>query len=322
MTVPDRPAVTAAPFPHDQLRALLTVVDTGTFDAAAQRLHVSPSAISQRIKALEQSVGRILLQRTKPVRPTESGEVLVRFARRTALFEADAVTELAELNTFAGTRPAVTAVINADSLATWALPVLAESAGRTSASLDIRREDQDHSLDLLRDGIAMLAITSNPTAIAGCEVRGLGAMRYRPLASPEFTARWFPHGATVEELGLAPVVDFDHRDDLQSRYLRHRSVTQQPPRRYVPSSDDFVRAIALGLGWGLVPDLQSGPLLGSGGLVPIDSADHGGRAQSAPAGYHDDVALYLQHWRLHSAVLSRLVDDLAAGAGRALRRSP
>jgi LysR family transcriptional regulator (chromosome initiation inhibitor) len=305
-------------FPHDQLKALLAAVEYGTLDAAAQRLHLSPSAVSQRIKALEESVGRILLQRTKPVRPTASGEVLLRLARRTALFEADTVAELAELNALGGEQPAVTVVINADSLATWALPVLAESTGGIPLSLDIRREDQDHSLGLLRDGIAMLAITSNATAIGGCEVRRLGAMRYRPLASPEFVARWFPGGATIDELAAAPVVNFDHRDDLQNRYLRHRSVRLSPPSCFIPSSDDFVRSITLGMGWGLVPDLQGSALLSTGSLVRIDSGYDGDQLQSSELGYWDDVELYLQHWRLHSAALSVLIDRLTVRARRTL----
>ena len=73
--------------PLDQVRTLLAVVDEGTFDAAAAALHVTPSAISQRVKALEQRTGRVLLLRTKPVRPTESGEVLVRLARQVARLE-------------------------------------------------------------------------------------------------------------------------------------------------------------------------------------------------------------------------------------------
>ncbi|GAA3491613.1 hypothetical protein GCM10018987_56960 [Streptomyces cremeus] len=80
--------------PLDQVNTLLAVVDEGTFDAAAAALHVTPSAVSQRIKALEQRTGRVLLMRSKPVRPTNSGQVIVRFARQLALLERGARTEL------------------------------------------------------------------------------------------------------------------------------------------------------------------------------------------------------------------------------------
>ena len=56
-----------------QLRALDATVREGTLEAAARALHVTPSAISQRLRALEVATGRILLVRTKPVQVTESG---------------------------------------------------------------------------------------------------------------------------------------------------------------------------------------------------------------------------------------------------------
>ncbi|NUR39861.1 MAG: LysR family transcriptional regulator, partial [Streptomyces sp.] len=83
-----------AELPLDQVRTLLAVVDEGTFDAAAAVLRLTPSAVSQRVKALEQRTGRVLLVRAKPVRPTESGEVVVRFARQLARLERDAWSEL------------------------------------------------------------------------------------------------------------------------------------------------------------------------------------------------------------------------------------
>lgn len=105
--------------PVDQVRTLLAVVDEGTFDAAAAVLHVTPSAVSQRVKALEQRTGRVLLVRTKPVRPTESGEVVVRFARQLARLERDA---RAELGMSGASEPTwVTVAVNADSLSTWFL---------------------------------------------------------------------------------------------------------------------------------------------------------------------------------------------------------
>lgn len=50
----------------DQLAALAAVIECGSFDAAADRLHVTPSAVSQRIKALESRVGQVLVVRDKP----------------------------------------------------------------------------------------------------------------------------------------------------------------------------------------------------------------------------------------------------------------
>ena len=79
----------------DLARTLVAVVDAGTLDAAAQRLRITPSAVSQRLKALEQQLGRVLLVRSKPVAVTDAGASVVRLARQLALLEHDVLAELA-----------------------------------------------------------------------------------------------------------------------------------------------------------------------------------------------------------------------------------
>ncbi|GAB3125474.1 LysR family transcriptional regulator ArgP [Glaciibacter psychrotolerans] len=296
----------------DQLRALLAVVDRGTFDAAARQLQVTPSAISQRIKALELAVGRVLLQRVKPVRPTASGEVVLRLARQFALLENDALTmlepEVGEAASASERFISIPLVINSDSLATWALPALARVPAAHRISFDIFREDQDHSTARLRDGTVMAAITSASEPVQGCIVRPLGAMRYRPMASPEFVATWFSDGPTVASLAVAPVVIYDRTDDLQDRYLRQRTRTLlHPPQHFVPASSEFATAVQLGLGWGMLPDAQSQTAEASGALVEIDP------------GEFIDVALYWQQWKLHSPTLSAVADAIGAAAAAQLR---
>ncbi len=288
----------------EQLRTLAAVIDHGTFDRAAAALHVTSSAISQRVKALEQQTGRVLLLRTKPVRPTKSGSVVVRLARQVALLESEAMDELGLEG--AGARPRIPLVINADSLATWVLPAL---AGVERASFEISIDDQDHSIERLREGTAMGAITSNPEPVQGCTVRPLGVMRYRAVASPSFSAQWLADGFTDAALSRAPVVVFNRKDALQDRYLegRLKSAAQYPPRHFVPSSSDFMRAIELGLGWGMLPDLQSTALLDAGTLTVLDKSGH------------VDVPLYWQQWSIESATLSRIAGALQEAAAAGLR---
>ncbi|HEY1569468.1 MAG TPA: ArgP/LysG family DNA-binding transcriptional regulator, partial [Solirubrobacteraceae bacterium] len=231
-----------------QLEALLAVVTEGTFDAAAQALHVTPSAVSQRIKALEVRVGRVLVARTKPVAPTPSGAVLLRAARQMQAIAADAVAELGD---DAGAPLTVPLAVNADSLATWLVPALA--AAGPGLTFDIRRADQTRTAELLRDGTVMAAVTASAQAVSGCTVHRLGRMRYRPRASTAFVAWWFADGVTASALSAAPVVLFDREDPLQDQYLRRRARRRlSPPRCYVPGSGAFVQAVRQGLGWGMV----------------------------------------------------------------------
>jgi LysR family transcriptional regulator (chromosome initiation inhibitor) len=283
-----------------QLEALAAVVAEGTFEAAARALNVTPSAISQRIKALENEAGQVLLARTRPISPTTAGQTLLRLARQIALVTADAATEIGGSAQSIG--PTVVPIaVNADSLATWVLPALAAVAAPTV--FDIRREDQTRTAELLRQGTVMAAVTASAEVVPGCSVERLGRMRYRPMASAAFAERWFGTGMTVESLSRAPMVVFDRADGLQDRYLRRRSRRRlSPPRHHVPASADFVQAVRLGLGWAMVPDLQvSGP-----GLVDLDP----------DRSLH--VTLHWQQWRIRSAAL----DETSAAirvAARGLR---
>lgn len=281
-----------------QLEALAAAVDTGTFDAAARALNVTPSAISQRIRALENSVGGVLLTRGKPVTATAAGIPYLRLARQIDALAADAAAEASPENS--APFPVIPLAINGDSLATWALPALASLAGELT--FDIHREDQDHSWDLLRDGTVMAALTTEAHPVQGCTSTHLGVMRYRAMATPDFAQRWFAEGVTADSLGRAPVVVFDRKDDIQDRYLRSFGDGIAPPRHFVPASTEFAEAVRLGMGWAMLPDQQSIEPESRGELVELEG------------GSHEHVELYWQQWALHTRALDRVAAAIATAA--------
>ncbi len=69
------------------LEALAAVLREGSFDRAARKLHVTPSAISQRIKLLEERVGQVLVMRGTPCTGTEAGRRLCLHVEQVALLE-------------------------------------------------------------------------------------------------------------------------------------------------------------------------------------------------------------------------------------------
>jgi LysR family transcriptional regulator (chromosome initiation inhibitor) len=157
----------------------------------------------------------------------------------------------------------------------------------------------------LRAGTVMAAVTADADPVPGCTSTRLGGMRYRPMASRDFARRWFPAGPTPEALARAPVVVFDRKDDLQHRYLHaHAGPDVAPPVHYVPASADYVAAVTLGLGWGMVPDLQAG-----GATTELDVLDPAGGV---------DVVLYWQQWRLRSTMLDRVREAVLTAAGSEL----
>lgn len=293
--------------PLDLARTLTAVVDAGTFEAAAAALSVTPSAVSQRVKQLEQRLGRVLVVRSKPVRVTEAGASVVRLARQLALLEHDALAAFGGDDAPSARPTTVPLAVNADSLGTWFLPALARIAERHAVVFDLHRDDQDFTAGLLESGAVMGAVTSRATPVAGCLVSPLGVMRYTAVATPAWVARWCPGGADAASLAVAPRVDFDRRDDLQAEHLRLLGTDgAESPRHYVPASNDFATAIKLGLGWGLLPGFQSDAELARGELVPLGGA---------PV----DVPLYWQQWNLGSPLLGAIADGITREARRALR---
>ncbi|MFI5839926.1 LysR family transcriptional regulator ArgP [Catenuloplanes sp. NPDC051500] len=287
-----------------QLATFHAVISHGSFDAAASALHVTPSAVSQRIKALEQVVGQVLVRRVRPCEPTSAGQALVRLGGQIALLEQEALSAARDvLGAARTTRLAV--VINADSLAYWFLPVL---TAVPDAVFDLHTDDEGHTAELLRAGTVMAAVTTERVPVQGCSVQRLGAMRYLAVASPGGHEAWFAGRALAAALPDAPMVRFNRKDVLQHRFVRE--VTGQaldPPAHSVPASAAFDAAVRLGLGWGLLPEQIAAADIAAGRLVDL-----------AP-GRHVDVPLYWQRWRLESAALTALTEAVRTAAATALR---
>ncbi|MBG6212110.1 LysR family transcriptional regulator (chromosome initiation inhibitor) [Cryobacterium sp. CAN_C3] len=298
-------------FQLDHLHTLVALVEEGTFEAAAQRLRLTASAVSQRVKAMEQAAGQVLIQRVNPVVPTIAGDVVLRHARQVQLLEGDVAIELgAGLQT--GGRTSLALAVNADSLGTWFLDALAAVPADSGAVFDIYREDQEHTTSLLRSGAVMAAVTSTAEAVQGCSSARLGSMRYRAVASPRFVDAWLggvagPAGPNLEGLDTAPMVNFDRRDDLQHRFLRGiGGRATDVPRHHIPTSADFARAVVLGLGWGLLPEQQC--------LTELDD----GRLMELAPGHPIDVVLYWQRWNIASRLLDQVTDAVGRVAAASL----
>lgn len=286
---------------QNHLTTLLAVLDEGSFEGAADALRITPSAVSQRIKALESDMGRVLIRRTSPVAATDAGEILAQAARRMALLQAE--TDVALERSIS--RVPLSVAINADSLATWFTSVFADVAQWKHATLQLRIEDEAHSLTLLRRGDCLGAVTTEANPVSGCEVRNLGTMRYRPLAAPQLKEQYSPNGEI--DWAEMPVLRYGPNDALQESDWQGRLPERPRERRVsqIPSSEAFLEAALCGLGWAYVADLQSKPYLESGALVPLDDTSV-------------DVPLYWQHWRLQSAMLQDLTQSVVEAAQRQL----
>jgi LysR family transcriptional regulator (chromosome initiation inhibitor) len=290
------------------LSALAAVVREGSFERAARSLHVTPSAVSQRIRLLEERMGCALVVRAQPCRATETGRRLCRHVDRVRLLEQELQGAMPALAPQAATRVALPVAVNADSLATWFAPVIAAFAAAAPVLAEVAVDDQDHTGEWLRSGAVLAAVTGTARPAAGCNSRPLGAMRYVAAASPAFVERHFAGGVGAGSLARAPSLVFNTKDELQARWARrvcHRHV--ELPRHTLPSSQAFVTAALAGMGWGLHPQALVARHLKDGTLVEL------------VAGTPLDVPLYWQHARAASPLLDALSRQVIAAARAALR---
>ncbi|SAI67320.1 chromosome replication initiation inhibitor protein [Bordetella ansorpii] len=293
---------------HGNLRALAAVVREGSFERAAAALHVTPSAVSQRIKTLEDRMGRLLVQRTVPARATPEGEILVHLAEQTALLEHDALGRLGVGDE--APRASIPVAVNHDSLETWFVDAAISFSARANATLDMLSEDQDHTAALLRNGSVLGAVTTLSEPVQGCRIHALGSMRYVATCTPEFHARHFSQGVSARTLAQAPVLVFNRKDALQARFARRimRGAPWRPPVWWLPSTRAFVQATRGGLGWTMNPLMLVQAEIEAGTLVPL-------RARA-----WEDVPLYWQHWRVNSQAMNALTDAVLAAARVLVRR--
>lgn len=290
------------------LNALAAVVREGSFDRAARALHVTPSAISQRIRLLEERVGCALVVRGQPCKPTDTGRRMCQHMDRVRLLEAELTDALPAIAPEGGARVHLPVAVNADSLATWFAPALAAFAAEAPVLVELSVDDQDHTAEWLRTGAVVAAVTGTARPATGCNSQPLGVMRYLAAASPAYVVRHFAQGVGAGSLAQAPSLLFNTKDELQASWVRrlcHRHV--ELPRHTLPSSHAFVTAALAGMGWGMFPQGMIAQQLADGSLVEL--------VPGTPL----DVPLYWQTARAASGLLDGLTRQMVAAARQALR---
>ena len=297
-------------FDTDALECLAAIVEEGGFERAAARLSITQSAVSQRLRALEAQVGTVLLVRSRPVKPTSAGRLLIKHAMQMRLLRSDLESDLQELTPgLASNREEerIAIAVNADSIATWVLPAL-RGVVHDGLPLEIITDDQDFTHEWLREGQVLGCVTTLDNALRGCKVQFLGAMDYVAVASTDYAAQNCPQGLNPHNFRQIPFVAFNRKDDLQAEFvskalgLKRVSLNQ----RFVPSSEGQVHAVLDGWGASALPHMLVQERIAQGELVNLCP----GAVVSVP--------LYWHCWNLHSAVIDRLTAALQAGGKQSL----
>ena len=293
------------------LECLAAIVEEGGFERAAQRLNVTQSAVSQRLRALEAHVGSVLIVRSRPLRPTSAGQLLLKHTKQMRLLRADLERDLQEL---APSAPGsgrederISIAINADSIATWALDAVHDLV-RQRLPLEIIADDQDFTQEWLRSGQVLGCVTTLKQAMRGCRMVPLGAMHYVAVASSSFAQKHLPNGLTAHNFREVPFLSFNRKDDMAAEFVARTFGLKRVALNhlFVPSTEGQLHAVKAGWAVGVLPELLVRPALAAGDIVDVSP------------GHTLPIQLYWHCWNLESEVLEALTQALIEASARDL----
>jgi len=282
------------------LAVLDAVASHGSFDKAAMALGITQSAVSQRIKALEDASGRLLIIRGQPAVPTGLGQRLIAHHRHVKLMEASLDIDLGH----AVSMPELAIAIDDDSLATWFPDALAALLAPPRCQLDVRLADSDAALQMVRDGTVfgcVAAAAGNMPEVAATSMTPLGTLRHVCVATPVFAGHWFGDGFSSEAVQLAPAVVGQY--SLLARFLAEQLKLDAPfPHHSLPVTAARRACIADGLAYGLMPQRLAAPLLATDALIDL------------VPGRTLDVALNWHAWTLDTPFTKLLSEQIVRSA--------
>ncbi|MDX9957180.1 MAG: LysR family transcriptional regulator ArgP [Spirochaetia bacterium] len=291
---------------YQLVRAFAVVLEDGGFAKASETLCITQSAVSQRVKQLEEHIGRALVIREIPPRPTEAGLRLLRHYRQVLDLENETLGAIMARST--QYKPHVQIGVNTDSLFVWFMDAIKPFIKSSGITVEVLVDGHEKTIERLRSGAVAGCITSEHAPVEGCTAERIGVLRYRLVASADFAARWFPQGFTREAATSAPIVNLDHNDFFQYRILHQAFGDPQvvPPAYYFPIADQYFEAINSGLAYGLVPAIKTAPGLADGSLVNLDST------------LQIELPLYWQSWKYQTELLRDLSTAIITEGARLL----
>lgn len=288
-------------FDYKLIEAYAAVIFEGGFEKAAQKLFITQSAVSQRIKLLEEEFGQIILLRTSPPQPTEFGRKILGLYNQVVQLEDEVRSSYQASDS--GRYTSIPIGINADALSTWFFQAVRPFLERSRVVLDLLVDDQEETHRFLKDGKVLGCISTKTSPLQGCSVCYLGNVEYSLFCSRSFQQKWFPNGLEQEAIRQAPMITFNRKDQLNQKILG--KIFDRPPvdysTYYIPNSELFIDFIAHSLAYGAMPEQQS------------SSALHGGQIVDLSPGHHEVVALYWHCWNLDSVVLKELTVQIVKG---------
>ncbi len=232
------------------VEALLFVLELQNFESAAKKLFISQSAVSQRIKGLEDFYGEPVLIRMAPYQATRLGLQLVAHFKKVCLLKEEFEQELGANKSCYP----ISIALNRDCLETWFFD-LTEDERKVfeNIALEVIADDEEHTLQYFKNGSVSACLSVSEKEVIGGRVCYLGSMDYVLVASPSFVEKYF-HGDPILSLKNAPAIRFDKKDYLLDRYLQKYWGFNGDDLvyHYIPSIRGFKKFALLGYGYGVL----------------------------------------------------------------------
>lgn len=278
------------------IEALYMVLELQSFEAAAKKLHITQSAVSQRIKGLETHFGEPVLIRNLPYTLTRLGETLVGHYQRISILEKDLEKQIST----SYEKPRISIAINRDSLETWFLELMKNKLIFENVLLEVVADDQELTLEYFKKGLVSACLSTSKKTTPEGESVFLGDMEYLLVCSPDFKDKYFSKRDVIKSLLAAPAVKFDKNDFLHEKYLEKYFSLKNAELNFhlIPSVQGFKRYALLGYGYCLIPKIDIVQELKKGELVQI---------------FKDKtwkVPFYWHYWTLESKVYQKFNRDV------------
>lgn len=296
-------------FDYDSLAVLAAVVREGSFEAAAKSINVTQSAISQRIRQLEEKVGAVLIARGRPCVPTDAGLQLCRHVEQVALLQQELGERMSALvGGGEATAATIRIAVNNDSLATWFPNVIKRATQELGIRVDILPDDQEHTEDSIKSGESLAVVTSLETPVQGCRRISLGSMDYIAVAAPELFRTKFVRGVSLDTLRGSTCLAFNRKDTIQAQWMTLCFGEAVPlSTHFVPSYEGYISCCLNGTAWGLVPRTERiATLISRGALLELSP------------GMAVKISLHWQASNQPSDILNRLGDIVREEARESL----
>lgn len=286
---------------YEAIRLIDLIIKEGGVGKAATKLDISQSAVSQRIKVFERSLGELVLMRTVPPRPTALGQKLLTLLHHVSLIEHDLLGKKGEIIE-------IPISINMDSLAIWFLSVIKDFLENPLIKFNISVDNENKTLNSLLNGEVVGAISSQSKPIIGGKCDYIGSLDYVLAASPAFAQRYFPRGVTKEALLKAPIISFNKNEDSHQIFLQQFFGIAEGNllSHVVPSSEAYVQLVLENVACCMIPKQQ----------IALELANN--RIINLVPELLQRKKLYWHRYELKSTIMDRLTEAILSNAAHYL----